>query len=100
MTENIILIFFAEFKVQRAIVVLHEILSLTMERRLTSDKLDIFHNEYRLPCKLLLCLVKNHGRARSTIFLKEAYENCKTVSITYNISLQKHEKFVLIDLGA
>jgi hypothetical protein len=35
--------------------------SLTMERRLTSDKLDIFHKEYRLPCKLLLCLVKNHG---------------------------------------
>jgi hypothetical protein len=78
-----------------------------MERRLTSDKLDIFHNEYRLPFKLLLCLVKNHGifyitnkGARSTIFLKEAYENCKTVSITYNISWQKHVKFVLINLGA
>ncbi|CAD6213993.1 unnamed protein product [Miscanthus lutarioriparius] len=71
---------------KRAIAILHEILSLTMERRLTSDKLDIFHNEYRLPCKLLLCLVKNHGifyitnkGARSTVFLKEAYENSNLI---------------------
>ncbi|WOL05107.1 protein ROOT PRIMORDIUM DEFECTIVE 1 [Canna indica] len=66
---------------KRAVAVLHEILSLTMEKRLTSDKLDAFHNEYQLPCKLLLCLVKNHGifyitnkGARSTVFLKEAYD--------------------------
>ena len=71
---------------KRAVAVLHEILSLTMERRLTSDKLDVFHNEYRLPCKLLLCLVKNHGifyitnkGARSTVFLKEAYENSNLI---------------------
>ncbi|XP_038971624.1 protein WHAT'S THIS FACTOR 1 homolog, chloroplastic [Phoenix dactylifera] len=66
---------------KRAVAVLHEVLSLTMEKRLTSDKLDAFHNEYRLPSKLLLCLVKNHGifyitnkGARSTVFLKEAYD--------------------------
>lgn len=66
---------------KRAVAVLHELLSLTMEKRLTSDKLDAFHNEYKLPCKLLLCLVKNHGifyitnkGARSTVFLKEAYD--------------------------
>ncbi|KAF0925776.1 hypothetical protein E2562_018435 [Oryza meyeriana var. granulata] len=71
---------------KRAVAVLHEILSLTIERRLTSDKLDIFHNEYRLPCKLLLCLVKNHGifyitnkGARSTVFLKEAYDDSNLI---------------------
>ncbi|XP_051179135.1 protein WHAT'S THIS FACTOR 1 homolog, chloroplastic-like [Lolium perenne] len=67
---------------KRSVAVLHEILSLTMHKRLTSDKLEVFHNEYRLPCKLLLCLVKNHGifyitnkGARSTVFLKEAYDD-------------------------
>uniref|UniRef100_A0A287XKW6 Uncharacterized protein n=2 Tax=Hordeum vulgare subsp. vulgare TaxID=112509 RepID=A0A287XKW6_HORVV len=67
---------------KRSVAVLHEILSLTMQKRLTSDKLEVFHNEYRLPCKLLLCLVKNHGifyitnkGARSTVFLKEAYDD-------------------------
>ncbi|KAF2940567.1 protein WHAT'S THIS FACTOR 1 homolog, chloroplastic [Oryza sativa Japonica Group] len=71
---------------KRAVAVLHEILSLTMNRRLTSDKLEIFHNEYRLPCKLLLCLIKNHGifyitnkGARSTVFLKEAYDDSNLV---------------------
>uniref|UniRef100_A0A0E0KH85 PORR domain-containing protein n=1 Tax=Oryza punctata TaxID=4537 RepID=A0A0E0KH85_ORYPU len=71
---------------KRAVAVLHEILSLTMERRLTSDKLEVFHNEYRLPCKLLLCLIKNHGifyitnkGARSTVFLKEAYDDSKLI---------------------
>ncbi|KAG6516952.1 protein WHAT'S THIS FACTOR 1 homolog, chloroplastic isoform X2 [Zingiber officinale] len=66
---------------KRAVAVLHELLSLTMEKRLTSDKLDAFHNEYQLPCRLLLCLVKNHGifyitnkGAHSTVFLKEAYD--------------------------
>uniref|UniRef100_A0A0D9ZBC0 PORR domain-containing protein n=1 Tax=Oryza glumipatula TaxID=40148 RepID=A0A0D9ZBC0_9ORYZ len=71
---------------KRAVAVMHEILSLTMERRLTSDKLEVFHNEYRLPCKLLLCLIKNHGifyitnkGARSTVFLKEAYDDSKLI---------------------
>ncbi|KAH7661048.1 Plant organelle RNA recognition domain-containing protein [Dioscorea alata] len=71
---------------KRAVAVLHELLSLTMEKRLTSDKLDAFHNEYQLPCRLLLCLVKNHGifyitnkGARSTVFLKEAYDGCNLI---------------------
>ncbi|CAA7394204.1 unnamed protein product [Spirodela intermedia] len=66
---------------KRAVAVLHELLSLTMEKRMNSEKLDAFHDEYQLPCKLLLCLVKNHGifyitnkGARSTVFLKEAYQ--------------------------
>lgn len=71
---------------KRAVAVLHELLSLTMERRLTSDKLDAFHGEYQLPCRLLLCLVKNHGifyitnkGARSTVFLKEAYDGSNLI---------------------
>ncbi|CAL9155381.1 unnamed protein product, partial [Musa hybrid cultivar] len=71
---------------KRAVAILHELLSLTMEKRLTSDKLDAFHNEYQLPCRLLLCLVKNHGifyitnkGARSTVFLKEAYDGCNLI---------------------
>ncbi|KAG8044367.1 hypothetical protein GUJ93_ZPchr0252g33444 [Zizania palustris] len=71
---------------KRAVAVLHELLSLTVERRLTCDKLDVFHAEYRLPCKLLLCLVKNHGifyitnkGARSTVFLKEAYDGSNLI---------------------
>ncbi|KAK8961823.1 hypothetical protein KSP40_PGU010087 [Platanthera guangdongensis] len=71
---------------KRAVAVLHELLSLTMEKRLSSHKLDSFHNEYQLPCKLLLCLVKNHGifyitnkGARSTVILKDAYDGCHLV---------------------
>ncbi|PKU65837.1 protein WHAT'S THIS FACTOR 1 homolog, chloroplastic [Dendrobium catenatum] len=71
---------------KRAVAVLHELLSLTTEKRLPSNKLDAFHNEYQLPCKLLLCLVKNHGifyitnkGARSTVFLKEAYDGCNLI---------------------
>ena len=66
---------------KRVVAVLHELLSLMMEKRLTSDKLEAFHKDYQLPCRLLLCLVKNHGifyitnkGAKSTVFLKEAYD--------------------------
>lgn len=71
---------------KRAVAVLHELLSLIMENRLPSNKLDAFHNEYQLPCKLLLCLVKNHGifyitnkGAKSTVFLKEAYDGSNLI---------------------
>ncbi|CAA2978878.1 Hypothetical predicted protein [Olea europaea subsp. europaea] len=66
---------------KRAVAVLHELLSLTMEKRLTSAQLDAFHSEYRLPARLLLCLIKHHGifyitnkGAKSTVILKEAYD--------------------------
>ncbi|KAF9618520.1 hypothetical protein IFM89_001921 [Coptis chinensis] len=71
---------------KRAVAVLHEILSLTMEKRLTSDQLDVFHAEYQLPVKLLLCLVKNHGifyitnrGAKSTVLLKDAYNGVNLI---------------------
>ncbi|WRX29063.1 Plant organelle RNA recognition domain - like 10 [Theobroma cacao] len=71
---------------KRVLVVLHELLSLTMEKRMTSALLDAFHSEYLLPSKLVLCLTKHHGifyitnkGARSTIFLKEAYDGTRLV---------------------
>ncbi|XP_038894838.1 protein WHAT'S THIS FACTOR 1, chloroplastic isoform X2 [Benincasa hispida] len=66
---------------KRVVAVLHEFLSLTMEKRMTSTQLDAFHREFLLPSKLLLCLLKHQGifyitnkGARSTVLLKEAYE--------------------------
>ncbi|XP_019232717.1 PREDICTED: protein ROOT PRIMORDIUM DEFECTIVE 1-like isoform X1 [Nicotiana attenuata] len=66
---------------KRVVAVLHEFLSLTMEKRLTSGQIDAFHSEFRLPARLLLCLIKHHGifyitnkGARSTVILKEAYD--------------------------
>lgn len=66
---------------KRVVAVLHELLSLTMEKRMTSAQLDAFHSEYMLPSRLLLCLLRHHGifyitnkGARSTVFLKEAYD--------------------------
>ncbi|XP_042001306.1 protein WHAT'S THIS FACTOR 1 homolog, chloroplastic-like isoform X2 [Salvia splendens] len=66
---------------KRAVAVLHELLSLTIEKRLTSAQLDAFHSEYRLPSRLLLCLIKHHGvfyvtnkGVKSTVILKEAYD--------------------------
>uniref|UniRef100_M1B3R9 HORMA domain-containing protein n=1 Tax=Solanum tuberosum TaxID=4113 RepID=M1B3R9_SOLTU len=46
---------------KRVVAVLHELLSLTMEKRLTSAQIDAFHSELRLPARLLLCLIKQHS---------------------------------------
>lgn len=66
---------------KRVVAVLHELLSLTMEKRMTSAQMEAFHSEYFLPSRLLLCLIKHNGifyitnkGARSTVFLKEAYD--------------------------
>lgn len=71
---------------KRVVGVLHELLSLTMEKRLTSAQLDAFHAELRLPAKLLLCLIKHHGMfyltnkgAKSTVILKEAYDGSSLI---------------------
>ncbi|XP_010245868.1 PREDICTED: protein ROOT PRIMORDIUM DEFECTIVE 1 [Nelumbo nucifera] len=86
---------------KRAVAVLHELLSLTMEKRMNSAQLDAFHAEYQLPFKLLLCLVKNHGifyitnkGARSTVFLKEAYDGSNLIE---KCSLMRfNDKFVAL----
>lgn len=72
---------------KRAVAVLHELLSLTIEKRLTSAQLDAFHLEYRLPARLLLCLIKHHGifyitnkGAKSTVILKESYDGSNLIN--------------------
>lgn len=71
---------------KRVVAVLHELLSLTMEKRMTSTQLEAFHSEYLLPSRLLLCLIKHQGMfyitnkgARSTVFLKEAYDGSNLI---------------------
>ncbi|XP_019177520.1 PREDICTED: protein ROOT PRIMORDIUM DEFECTIVE 1-like [Ipomoea nil] len=71
---------------KRVVGVLHELLSLTMEKRLTSAQLEAFHSEYRLPAKLLLCFIKQHGifyitnkGVKSSVFLKEAYNGSNLI---------------------
>ncbi|KAL2326119.1 hypothetical protein Fmac_025177 [Flemingia macrophylla] len=65
---------------KRAVAVIHELLSLTMEKRMTSAQLDAFHAQCLLPSQLLLCLIKHQGifyltnkGVRSTVFLKDGY---------------------------
>ena len=71
---------------KRVVAVLHELLSLTMEKRMTSAQLDAFHSEYLLPSRLLLCLIRHHGMfyitnkgVKSTVFLKEAYDGSNLI---------------------
>ncbi|XP_010531975.1 PREDICTED: protein ROOT PRIMORDIUM DEFECTIVE 1 [Tarenaya hassleriana] len=71
---------------KRVVAVLHELLSLTMEKRLTSPQINAFHSEYMLPSRLVLCLIKHQGLfyltnkgARSTVFLKEAYDGSNLI---------------------
>lgn len=71
---------------KRLVAVLHELLSLTMEKKMISAQLDAFHSECMLPSRLLLCLIKHHGifyitnkGARSTVFLKEAYDGSNLI---------------------
>ncbi|XP_022640310.1 protein ROOT PRIMORDIUM DEFECTIVE 1-like isoform X1 [Vigna radiata var. radiata] len=46
---------------KRSVAVIHELLSLTMEKRMTSAQLEAFHAECLLPSQLLLCLIKHQG---------------------------------------
>ncbi|XP_054813805.1 protein WHAT'S THIS FACTOR 1 homolog, chloroplastic isoform X2 [Prosopis cineraria] len=86
---------------KRVVGVLHELLSLTMEKRMTSTQLDAFHSEYLLPSKLLLCLIKHQGifyltnkGVRSTVFLKEAYHDSNLIDKCP--LLQFNDKFVAL----
>lgn len=81
---------------KRLVAVLHELLSLTMEKRLTFGQLDAFHYEYRLPPKLLLFLIKHHGifyltnkGAKSTVILKEAYDGYNLVDLCPLLAFRK-----------
>lgn len=86
---------------KRVVAVIHELLSLTMEKRLTSSQLDAFHAECFLPSQLLLCLVKHQGifyltnkGVRSTVFLKDAYVGSDLIDKCP--LLQFNDKFVAL----
>ncbi|KNA08211.1 hypothetical protein SOVF_164680 [Spinacia oleracea] len=71
---------------KRVVGVLHELLSLTIEKRMTSVQMNAFQSELLLPARLLLCLIKHHGifyitnkGVRSTVFLKEAYDGSNLI---------------------
>lgn len=63
------------------VAVLHEFLSLTLEKRATLQQLELFQRPYRLPGNLLDFLLKYdgifyvvRGKTKSHVFLKEAYK--------------------------
>lgn len=65
---------------KRAVAVIHEFLSLTLEKRSSIETLDLFQKQLRLPCKLLYFLHEHYGifyvtqkGDRHAVFLKEAY---------------------------
>ncbi|KAI4376461.1 hypothetical protein MLD38_014220 [Melastoma candidum] len=66
---------------KRAVAVMHELLSFTMEKRLVTDQLTHFRREFVMPQKLMRLLLKHFGifyvserGKRFSAFLKEAYE--------------------------
>lgn len=66
---------------KRAIAVMHELLSFTMEKRLVTDHLTHFRQELVMPQKLMRLLLKHVGifyvserGKRFSVFLTEAYE--------------------------
>ncbi|KAK4774422.1 hypothetical protein SAY86_009357 [Trapa natans] len=66
---------------KRVVGVLHELLSLAIEKRLTCAQMDAFGKELFLPSRLVLCLIKYQGifyitnkGERGSVFLKEAYD--------------------------
>ncbi|MCO5549346.1 hypothetical protein L7F22_002816 [Adiantum nelumboides] len=70
----------AEFE-KRQVAVLHEILSMTLEKKTTFDYLTHFRKEFRLSQTLLAVALRHNSifyvsrkGGRFTIFLKEAYE--------------------------
>uniref|UniRef100_A0A5B7BBD0 PORR domain-containing protein n=1 Tax=Davidia involucrata TaxID=16924 RepID=A0A5B7BBD0_DAVIN len=66
---------------KRAVAVMHELLSFTIEKRLVTDHLTHFRREFVMPQKLMRLLLKHFGifyvserGKRFSVFLSEAYE--------------------------
>ncbi|KDP34004.1 hypothetical protein JCGZ_07575 [Jatropha curcas] len=66
---------------KRAVAVMHELLSFTIEKRLVTDHLTHFRREFVMPQKLMRLLLKHFGifyvserGKRFSVFLTEAYE--------------------------
>lgn len=72
---------------KRAVAVMHEILSFTIEKRLVTDHLTHFRREFMMPQKLMRLLLKHYGifyvserGKRFSVFLTEAYEGSQLIS--------------------
>ncbi|KAL6523372.1 hypothetical protein OROGR_016975 [Orobanche gracilis] len=66
---------------KRAVAVMHELLSFTLEKRLVTDYLTHFRREFTMPQKLMRLLLKHLGifyvserGKRFSVFLNEAYD--------------------------
>ncbi|KAH7655375.1 Plant organelle RNA recognition domain-containing protein [Dioscorea alata] len=71
---------------KRAVAVMHEILSFTLEKRLVTDFLTHFRWEFVMPQKLMRLFLKHYGifyvserGKRLSVFLTEAYEGCELI---------------------
>ncbi|CAK9182380.1 unnamed protein product [Ilex paraguariensis] len=71
---------------KRAVAVMHELLSFTLENRLVTDHLTHFRREFVMPQKLMRLLLKHFGifyvserGKRFSVFLNEAYEGLDLV---------------------
>ncbi|KAL3748951.1 hypothetical protein ACJRO7_010096 [Eucalyptus globulus] len=75
-----------EHSQKRAIAVMHELLSFTMEKRLVTDHLTHFQREFVMPQKLMRLLLKHLGifyvserGKRFSVFLTGAYEGAELI---------------------
>ncbi|GAB4845131.1 hypothetical protein Ancab_038534 [Ancistrocladus abbreviatus] len=71
---------------KRAVAVMHELLSFTLEKRLVTDHLTHFREEFVMPQKLMRLLLKHFGifyvserGKRFHVFLTEAYEGSELI---------------------
>ncbi|WOK97563.1 protein ROOT PRIMORDIUM DEFECTIVE 1 [Canna indica] len=71
---------------KRAVAIMHEILSFTIEKRLVTDHLTHFRHEFVMPQKLMRLLLKHFGifyvserGKRFSVFLKEAYDRSELI---------------------
>ncbi|KAG8372365.1 hypothetical protein BUALT_Bualt12G0058700 [Buddleja alternifolia] len=71
---------------KRAVAVMHELLSFTIEKRLVTDYLTHFRREFVMPQKLMRLLLKHFGifyvserGKRFSVFLNEAYDGSELI---------------------
>ncbi|KAL7138112.1 hypothetical protein ABFS83_10G141200 [Erythranthe nasuta] len=71
---------------KRAVAVMHELLSFTIDKRLVTDYLTHFRREFTMPQKLMRLLLKHFGifyvserGKRFSVFLKEAYDGSELI---------------------
>lgn len=71
---------------KRAVAIMHELLSFTIEKRLVTDHLTHFRREFMMPQKLMRLLLKHFGifyvsekGKRFSVFLTEAYKGSELI---------------------